>query len=235
MLAAARGKGRVAYVLEPDFSQVQAELAAGTPVLVLQDLGALGIRRWHFAVVIGYDPERDVVILRSGTRRRHVAAPRPISSAPGRPAATGPRWSRRRTGRPRPPRAAASSAPSPTRSAVSRGRPSRRATRRRWRAGPADPLVLLANGNDAYANQRLADAIRLYRELLAIDPGNVAGRNNLANALLDAGCPQAALAEARAGRGATRRPARRSRRRSGTRWRKLRRQPRGDDSLCRAE
>ena len=72
MLAAARRKGRIAYVLEPGFGSVQAELDAGNPVLVLQDLGALGIRRWHFAVVIGHDPGRDVVILRSGTRRRHI-------------------------------------------------------------------------------------------------------------------------------------------------------------------
>ena len=64
----------------------------------------------------------------------------------------------------------------------------------RW---PADPLVLLANGNQAYAAGRLREAIRRYQSLLAIEPGHVAGRNNLANALLDSGCPQAALAEAR--------------------------------------
>ena len=56
MLAAARTQGRVAYVLEPRFAALEAELTAGNPVLVLQDLGALGLRLWHFAVVIGYDP-----------------------------------------------------------------------------------------------------------------------------------------------------------------------------------
>jgi hypothetical protein len=196
MLAAARGKGRVAYVLEPGFDQVRAELAAGTPVLVLQDLGALGIRRWHFAVVIGYDAGRDVVILRSGTRRRHVQRRRDflhtwqpggnwaaVVTPPDRPpaTATGPGFIRALT-------EAGRSLPRP---AIEAGNA---AALVRW---PADPLVLLANGNDAYANERLADAIRLYRQLLTKDPGNVAGRNNLANALLDAGCPQAALSEAR--------------------------------------
>ena len=72
MLAAARRHGRVAVVLAPEFADLRTELDAGRPVLVLQNLGALGIRRWHFAVVVGYDAERDALILRSGTRRRHV-------------------------------------------------------------------------------------------------------------------------------------------------------------------
>ncbi|MBL8199698.1 MAG: PA2778 family cysteine peptidase [Chromatiales bacterium] len=195
MLAAARSRGRVAYVIEPAFSAVQAELAAGTPVLVLQDLGALGIRRWHFAVVIGFDPERDVVILRSGTRRRHILRRSDFL----RTWQAGSNWAAVVTPPERPPatatgsgfiRALADTERNLPRSAVEAGHA---AALERW---PADPLVLLANGNDAYASQRLADAIRLYRDLLANDPGNVAGRNNLANALLDAGCARAALAEA---------------------------------------
>ena len=196
MLAAARGQGRVPYVLQPGFSEVQAELAAGNPVLVLQDLGALGIRRWHFAVVIGHDPERDVVILRSGTRRRHVERRTEFlrSWQPGG------NWAAVVTPPDQPPatatggsfiRALADAERSLSRTAIEAGHA---AALERW---PDDPLVLLASGNDAYANRQLAGAIRLYRQLLAKDPGHVAGRNNLANALLDAGCPQAALAEAR--------------------------------------
>jgi tetratricopeptide (TPR) repeat protein len=196
MLAAARSQGRIAYVLEPAFSQVQAELAAGNPVLVLQDLGALGIRRWHFAVVIGHDIDRDLVILRSGTRRRQILR----GSDFRRTWQAGGNWAAVVTPPERPPatatgagfiRALADAGRSIQEPALEAGHAAALA---RW---PADPLVLLANGNDAYANERTAEAIRLYRQLLSIDPGNVAGRNNLANALLDAGCPQAALAEAR--------------------------------------
>lgn len=68
-----------------------------------------------------------------------------------------------------------------------------RAALARW---PDEPLVLLANGNDAHARGELNAAIGHYRKLLAVDPVNVAGRNNLASALLDAGCPALALAEA---------------------------------------
>ena len=196
MLAAARSKGRVAWGLAPEFSQVQAELAAGNPVLVLQDLGALGIRRWHFAVVIGYEAERDLVILRSGTTRRQVLRGKDFLKtwAPGN------NWAAVITRPDEPPatatgggfiRALADAGRTLPAGGLSAGHA---AALERW---PQDPLVLLANGNDAYAGQRFTDAIGLYRRLLENDPGNVAGRNNLANALLDAGCPAQALAEAR--------------------------------------
>lgn len=197
MLAAARRQGRVAYVLLPDWSQVQAELAAGTPVLVLQDLGALGIRRWHFAVVIGYDAGQDVVILRSGTRRRHLLRRSDFL----RSWQAGGNWAAVVTLPERPPATATGAAfiralgdaeRNLPRSAVVAGHA---AALERW---PDDPLVLLASGNDAYGAGRLTEAVSLYRRLLASDPGNVAGRNNLANALLDAGCARAALIEARA-------------------------------------
>ena len=195
MLAAARSHSRLAYVLAPDFSALRAELAAGNPVLVLQDLGALGIRRWHFAVVIGFDSDRDILILRSGTERRHIdtrdrflrswqasqnwAA---VITSPDQPpaTATGDGFIRALTATERylSPELVASA---------------HAAALARW---PADPLVLLASGNLAYAAGLLDRAIADYRTLLAIDPGHAAGRNNLASALLDAGCPQAAMAEA---------------------------------------
>ena len=196
MLAAARSQGRVAYVLEPDFGALTAELAAGNPVLVFQDLGALGIHLWHFAAVIGYDPDRELVILRSGTERRRLEPRRrflrswrggrnwaAVVTPPEQPAATatGSGFIR----------ALSASERYLSAEAVSRGHAVALA---RW---PAEPLVLLASGNQAYATGLLSDAIARYRELLVVESGNVAGRNNLANALLDAGCPAAAVEEAR--------------------------------------
>ena len=46
------------------------ELEAGRPVLVLQNLGATRLPRWHYAVLIGYDADRNVAMLRSGARAR---------------------------------------------------------------------------------------------------------------------------------------------------------------------
>jgi hypothetical protein len=195
MLAAARSKGRLAYVLEPDFADLKAELAAGRPVLVLQDLGALGIRRWHFAVVIGYDPAKDVVVLRSGTRRRHLERRDQFL----RTWEPGQRWAAVVTPPGEPPATATGAGFIRALAAAERNLPAsvidqaQAVALERW---PDDPLVLLASGNQAYASGRLPAAIAHYRALLVREPGNVAGRNNLANALLDAGCTRAALAEA---------------------------------------
>ena len=52
--------------------QLKPELAAGNPVLVLQNLGLPIAPKWHYAVAIGYDVERRDIILRSGTTERLV-------------------------------------------------------------------------------------------------------------------------------------------------------------------
>jgi tetratricopeptide (TPR) repeat protein len=46
------------------------ELAAGTPVVVLQNLALDWWPQWHYAVAIGYDLDRREVVLRSGVTRR---------------------------------------------------------------------------------------------------------------------------------------------------------------------
>ncbi|NIR99130.1 MAG: PA2778 family cysteine peptidase [Gammaproteobacteria bacterium] len=70
LLAAARRYGRVPYVLRPRLADVLAEISAGHPVLVLQNLSLSWYPRWHFAVVVGFDRQTEHVVLRSGTHRR---------------------------------------------------------------------------------------------------------------------------------------------------------------------
>ena len=70
MLAAARRHGRVSYPLAPRFEDLLRELAAGTPVIVLQNLGIAD--GWHYAVAVGYDSQRRELILRSGEKAREV-------------------------------------------------------------------------------------------------------------------------------------------------------------------
>ncbi|TMH63749.1 MAG: hypothetical protein E6H57_16700, partial [Betaproteobacteria bacterium] len=53
MLAAARRHGMVSYQLAPRFGDLLREIAAGNPVIVLQNLGLRD--GWHYAVAIGYD------------------------------------------------------------------------------------------------------------------------------------------------------------------------------------
>ena len=72
LLAATRANGRVPYLIEPQLLAVMEELVAGRPVLVLQNLGVSWAPRWHYAVVVGIDPDNDTVILRSGADRRRT-------------------------------------------------------------------------------------------------------------------------------------------------------------------
>ena len=65
MIAATRRQGRVAYPINGANVLLQ-EIAAGHPVIVLQNLGLSWIPVWHYAVVIGYDLDKGVVILHSG-------------------------------------------------------------------------------------------------------------------------------------------------------------------------
>lgn len=68
MLAAPRRHGLVGYQLKPQLEDVLREVAAGTPVIVLQDYGVWPVSVWHYAVVIGYDYPRHRVILHTGLK-----------------------------------------------------------------------------------------------------------------------------------------------------------------------
>lgn len=65
LIAASRRHGRLAYPIAGS-AALLAELAAGHPVLILQNLGLSWFPRWHYAVVIGYDRGDNRVILHSG-------------------------------------------------------------------------------------------------------------------------------------------------------------------------
>jgi tetratricopeptide (TPR) repeat protein len=65
MIAAARRHGRVAYSMS-GLDGMLRELAAGHPVIVLQNLGLSWYPIWHYAVVVGYDLEGGLVKLHSG-------------------------------------------------------------------------------------------------------------------------------------------------------------------------
>lgn len=77
MLGAVRRHRWVPYVLRPQLEDLLAEVAAGHPVVVLQNLGLGWAPVWHYAVLVGYDLERAHVVLRSGVERRRVT-PLPV-------------------------------------------------------------------------------------------------------------------------------------------------------------
>ncbi|MCW8157531.1 hypothetical protein D7243_15160 [Stutzerimonas stutzeri] len=74
MVAAARSSGLLVYPLQPRLDNLLAEVAAGNPVLVLQNLAFDRWPQWHFAVVVGYDLSKQQIVLRSGTTKRWVGS-----------------------------------------------------------------------------------------------------------------------------------------------------------------
>lgn len=200
MIAAARRLGRVPYPVGPDPAALAAEVAAGHPVLVLQNLGLRSWPRWHYAVVIGID-ERQVV-LRSGRHAELRMSRRSferswqlagswafVALQPGAwPAdATPARWlgtyaAFEQTGE----------------SAIARR--GYEAGVERW---PDDAKLWFALGNARYAAHELPAATAAYQRATQLDPALPEPWNNLAQSLVDQGCRQqaaAALVEAQSRR-----------------------------------
>jgi predicted Zn-dependent protease len=69
IVSAARRHGRVAYPVQ-ELEALLSEVAAGSPIVVLQNLGFLGYRVWHYGVVVGYDLPGGTITLRSGENPR---------------------------------------------------------------------------------------------------------------------------------------------------------------------
>jgi tetratricopeptide (TPR) repeat protein len=191
MIGATRRHGRLPYVLSTTADEMVAELASGRPVLVLQNLGAERLPIWHYAVLIGYDAERNVALLRSGRTKRaemrwqrfaktwhrggrfafttlvpgeippHAEASRYVEAAAGLEVA-GER------------RAAAAAYD---------------AAAARW---PDEAHAWLGRGNIAYADGDRGRAADAYLRAVGLAPADAAARNNLAQLLAQAGCAQEA-------------------------------------------
>jgi tetratricopeptide (TPR) repeat protein len=73
MLSASRRNGRVAYPIKT-LRAILAEVAAGTPVVVFQNLALSWYPQWHYAVAIGYDLDKEEIILHSGLTARERMA-----------------------------------------------------------------------------------------------------------------------------------------------------------------
>jgi tetratricopeptide (TPR) repeat protein len=69
MVAAARRRGRLA-VQVGDVESLLAEIAAGNPVVVFQNLALDWFPQWHYAVAVAYDLDQGEIVLRSGTDAR---------------------------------------------------------------------------------------------------------------------------------------------------------------------
>lgn len=187
MQAATRRAGRIPYVIDPNLDALWAELNAGRPVLVLQNLGLKRLAVWHYAVVIGMDPARDQVILRSGVERRLLSNAAAFLRSwqlsgnwamvvlmPGEmPAA--PEQQRY---------VAAVALAEPMLPVKERIRAYLSAIER-W---PASTTAHFGYAHALYGAGKLAAAESAYRKLLMRNPRHAAAYNNLAEVLVDRGC-----------------------------------------------
>lgn len=65
LISAARRHDRLAYAFN-GVDRLLGEVAAGHPVIVLQNLGTGWYPVWHYAVVVGFDRTADAIILHTG-------------------------------------------------------------------------------------------------------------------------------------------------------------------------
>jgi tetratricopeptide (TPR) repeat protein len=187
LIAATRRQGRLAYLLPGDGQALLSELDAGRPVLLLQNLGVKQIPIWHYAVLVGYDADRNVALLRSGRRERlemrwqHFA--RSWHDA-GRWAMTtlAPGVIPAQSDAARYLEAVAGMEAAGDRRAAT---VSYDAAIARW---PDEPMAWLGLGNVSYADGDRAAAADAYSRAATLAPANAAVRNNLAQVLADAGC-----------------------------------------------
>ncbi|MCA1772907.1 MAG: PA2778 family cysteine peptidase [Halomonas sp.] len=72
MLATVRRHERLAFPIRGSFDDLLGHLAAGDPVVVMQNLSLAAFPMWHYAVAIGYDLDDDTLTLHSGEIERHT-------------------------------------------------------------------------------------------------------------------------------------------------------------------
>lgn len=192
LVAAVRRNGRIPVPIGSEVSALSAELREGRPVLILQNLRLASWPAWHYAVVVGYDPEQAVFLLRSG-RTERLATP---AAELRRTWALAGNWGLLVL---RPGELPASDDPARYLEAVAAlegtAEPAAliaayRAALTRW---PDDFTARFGLANALRESGDLAGAERVYRSLLAERPEEPAVVNNLADLLIRRGRPGQAL------------------------------------------
>lgn len=195
MIAAGRRNGALSMTIAPRMDALMAELAAGNPVLVLQNLSLPLIPKWHYAVAIGYDLARRDIILRSGTTERLVM---PLSTFEHTWARSG-YWGMVTLAPGRLPATTDEATVLDALVAYEKSSPpgAARATyalaARRW---PDNLALTLGIGNTAYAAGDKAGAADAFQRASERHPDSGAAANNLAVVLMELGQLKAARAAA---------------------------------------
>lgn len=181
MTAAARRRGFLAYHPAPRLEDVLAEVAAGHPVIVLQNLSLPILPKWHYAVLVGYDLPGGEVILRSGLERRLVLPMSTFEHTWARSA----HWAMLALPPGRLPATAdenryVAAAVALERAAPAAAREAYGTALARW---PKNLIARIGQGNAAYAAGDFRSAVMAYRQAVRDHPQAADAWNNLAEAL----------------------------------------------------
>lgn len=195
IVAAARRKGRLAVEVR-ELDGLLAEIAAGNPVLVFQNLALDWWPQWHFAVAIGYDLDRRVLVLHSGTTEGLTT---PLDAFERTWARSG-HWALLTLPPDRLPASADAGAVLLAAAGLEQARQQEAAAIayaaavQRW---PEEPAARIGQGNAWFALGRFAAAEDAFRAAIVLRPDAPAAWNNLAYALSRQGRREEAVAAAR--------------------------------------
>lgn len=183
MLSAGRRQGLLAYPLDSRLESVLREVAAGHPVIVFQNLSLPIYPVWHYAVVIGFERERQTLLLHSGRTEFLEMSLATFERTWER----GHHWSMVLL----PPATLPATAQPDTHAiaaaALERVKPQAAlvAYTRALQAWPTQRAALLGRGNAAYSLGQLDQAAQAYRQATAMQPDFADAWNNLAQVLLE--------------------------------------------------
>lgn len=185
MLAAGRRQGLLAYPLAPRLENVLREVAAGHPVIVFQNLSLPIYPVWHYAVVIGFERERQALLLHSGRTEFLEMSLATFE----RTWARGQHWSMVLLPPATLPVTAQPDAHATAAAALERVQPQAAlvAYNRALQTWPTQRAALLGRGNAAYALGEKEQAAQAYRQATAVQPDFADAWNNLAQVLLEQG------------------------------------------------
>jgi tetratricopeptide (TPR) repeat protein len=186
---------RIAYI-STGMEVIFSEVAAGHPVIILQNLGLSWYPVWHYSVVVGYDLPKKFVILHSGATARKIMPSRVFAKT----------WARSNYWGLlilRPDQLPAMAKKDLFLEAVlglEKARQFRAAIHgyktvlTRW---PQNLTALMGIGNCHYALGELKDAESAFRETVRLHPKEGSPLNNLAQILFEQGRNQEALEAAK--------------------------------------
>ena len=171
------------------------EIAAGVPVVVLQNLALNWAPQWHYAVAIGYDLESREIVLRSGVTRRETMS---LDTFEHTWARSG-HWAMLALPADRLPVTATETSFIAALAALERVAPAAAHTGyghalQRW---PGSAAAQIGLGNASYAMRDLPGAAAAYRRATLDHPASADAWNNLAQALHELGKREEALVAAR--------------------------------------